>query len=185
MAQEGDFDTLNELADGIAALLDPGAGGVSEPEDRSNRLAAGFTAADAWVFLGHGPHAATARQCAMMLAEWAKQPVLDFGIGAFRHGFVETAGPGMAALVFASPGRTAASAHELASTLAGRGVFVLVVENGRVRGLDEPSTAEAAPDEFLSPLLDVVPLQLFAAALARERLEKPGFRYISKVVGDI
>ena len=58
----------------------------------------------------------------------------------------------------------------------------LAVENGLVRSPGEPLPANHTLDEFLSPLLDIIPIQLYAGALARSLGIQPGFRYIHKVV---
>lgn len=137
------------------------------------------------LFLGHGPHAATARQAAMMVSEWVKAPALSASVGAFRHGFIEIAGPGLGAVVFAAPGRSAGSARALARELASYGARVLVVEHGSTRGWDEVPAEATDLDEFLSPILDIIPAQLFVEALARRRNIAPGFRYISKVITQV
>ena len=62
------------------------------------------------------------------------------------------------------------------------GSVLLLVEHGRTRGLDEPAHVSPALDEFLAPILDIIPAQLFADALAREHGIAPAFRYIGKVV---
>jgi glutamine---fructose-6-phosphate transaminase (isomerizing) len=137
------------------------------------------------VFTGHGPHGVTARQSAMVLSEWAKLPALHFGIGAFRHGYIEIIQSGMGAVVFAPPGRTGVSAQALARDLQAFGAVVMLVENGQVRRVGEPDCAEAsiAPlDEFISPILDIIPIQNFTEALAPLRGFGEGFRYIGKVV---
>ncbi len=70
----------------------------------------------------------------------------------------------------------------MAAELAGYGARVLIVERGRTRAAGEPAGAAAADtDEFLAPMLDVIPAQLFADALARKLGVGPGFRYIGKV----
>ena len=76
------------------------------------------------------------------------------------------------------------SALALGEELRGYGASVLRIENGEVLGLDDPPV-ERPVDEYLSPMLDAVPVQLFAESAARKRLENPGFRYISKVVKKI
>lgn len=135
------------------------------------------------LFLGHGPHAYTARQAAMVLSEWAKLPALHFGIGAFRHGFIEAVQERFGAVVFASPGCGAGSAHALAQELAGYGVRVLLVENGLLRAPGDQSVSFDT-DEFLSPLLDILPAQIYTEALAKER-GWASFRYIRKIVTDL
>ena len=73
----------------------------------------------------------------------------------------------------------------MADELAGYQARVLLVENGRVvtpSEASEASKAEPALDEFLSPLLDIIPIQLYARALANAQGIPPGFQHISKVV---
>jgi glucosamine--fructose-6-phosphate aminotransferase (isomerizing) len=134
------------------------------------------------VFAGHGPHVSTARQAAMMLAERARVAAIGMGVGALRHGPIEIAQPDVGAVIFASPGRSSDSAIALAGELVGYGASVLIVEQGRTRRLDAPPDPPLAIDEFLAPLLDVIPAQIFADALARKLGVGPGFRYIGKVV---
>jgi glucosamine--fructose-6-phosphate aminotransferase (isomerizing) len=139
-------------------------------------------AAETIVFLGHGPHAATARQAAMMLAERARVAATGTSVGAFRHGPIEIAQPGVGVVAFAAAGAAGDSAHALAAELREHGARVLLVEHGHTRSLDESAGAPLEFDEFLAPILDIIPAQLFAEALARERGVEPTFRYIGKVV---
>lgn len=130
------------------------------------------------VFLGHGPHAITARQAAMTLSEWSKIPTLYSGIGAFRHGFIETAQTGMGAVFFLPRCYTSESGRNLALELREYGVKELFVINGSVGKMTETEVL----DEFLSPILDIIPVQLFADEMS-VRLKIPsGFRYLNKVV---
>lgn len=168
------LDTIRRLAD-RAAQIQQGAGAAVE------RLDGLFAAAQRVVFLGHGPHAATARQAAMTLSEWPKRAAYSHGIGAYRHGFIESAEEGSAVLLFSAPGPAHDSTLALGRELRSYGVQVLRIENGLLLELDAPPAAQPV-DEFLSPILDMLPLQLFAEADARRRLETPGFRYIQKVV---
>lgn len=131
-----------------------------------------------WIFLGHGIHAITARQAAMILGEWPKLPVLHAGIGAFRHGFIEMVKPDMAAVIFTSNGFNSVSVYDLAHELSEYGLKVLLVENGSCG----TSGGNLPPDKFLSPILDIIPVQLLADEMA-VRLKIPsGFRHLSKVV---
>jgi len=148
----------------------------------SSRWLDAFGQVDSLLFVGHGPHAATARQAAMTVSELAKKPTLFASVGAFRHGFIEIAKPGLGVAVFAPAGRTHTSAHALATELSEYGARVLVVENGRTWDVAEAADEGPALDEFLSPMVDVVPVQMFAEALTRRTGITPGFRHISKVV---
>jgi len=111
--------------------------------------------AERLIFVGHGPRAVTARHCAMMAAEWAKRAVLALSVGAFRHGFVEIVRPGY-------------------------GGRVLVVAQGETYTAANVPRADGE-EQWLSPLLDVIPAQLFVHALAAASGVPPGFRRISKV----
>jgi len=170
-----EFSQIEEVIQRLEEIL---AGAQST----AARLVETFDRLDTLLFLGHGPHAATARQAAMMMSEWSKVPALSCGIGAFRHGFIETVQPGMGVVVFSSPTRTGASAQALAGELADLGATVLLIENGCLRGWGETCPTLDGVDEFLSPILDIVPVQFFTEALARHRNLPPGFRYIGKVV---
>lgn len=133
------------------------------------------------LFLGGGPHALTAREAAMTLSEWPKLSSQWYGLGAFRHGFIETIEPGTSVFLFASGGPTLASALSLARELEGYGALVHVIEQGRLCTAGRCGESAQFP-ELLSPVLDILPIQLYAEAAARKRFPNPGFRYLSKVV---
>ena len=172
------FEVLRGLAGRAEAIL-------SQPQQSAEALASIYDPARPLLFVGHGPHAATAREAAMTLGEWPKVTATHNGVGAFRHGFIETITPGAGVVVFAPPGRTAESARALAAELSGYGARVLLVVNGCLKSLDDPSQAPEDLDEFLSPLLDILPIQLFADHLANALNLPPGFRYISKIVRQV
>jgi glutamine---fructose-6-phosphate transaminase (isomerizing) len=139
-----------------------------------------FGAADVFVFVGSGLEAVTARQSAMMLLEWLKQPALAYSTGAFRHGPIEVVGPNVGCVLFATPGPAYEATQRLAGELADYGAPVLVVERGTFAG-----AALAAEPEIpagLAPLLDVLPVQIFIEAAARQSGLPLGFRHIQKVV---
>jgi glucosamine--fructose-6-phosphate aminotransferase (isomerizing) len=171
---QSDWQSLEAVAARIETTL-------ASAEKIAGQLLAAFDLSQPLLFTGHGPHAATARQAAMMMSEWSKFPALNAGIGAFRHGFIETIRPGYGVIVFTPPGVTQASACKLAGELASFGANVLRIENGCVCKVDE-TTADLEIDEFLSPILDILPVQLFTEGLATSLGLEPGFRYISKVV---
>jgi glucosamine--fructose-6-phosphate aminotransferase (isomerizing) len=155
---------------------------LAQAESIQARFLETFGATPRLLFLGHGPHAVTAREAAMTISEWAKLPALHAGIGAYRHGLIESISPGQAVVIFAAAGATRISALSVANELSGYQVKVLLVENGRLLSPEEASQADPTMDEFLSPLLDIIPIQLYADALASAQGIQPGFRHISKVV---
>jgi fructoselysine-6-P-deglycase FrlB-like protein len=172
------FDALRCLGERADAMR-------RAPELAVEKLDALFSASKRVVFLGHGPHAASARQAAMTLSEWPKLPCYAFGVGAYRHGFIETADPSTGVILFTPPGRSRASALALAHDLASYGARVLCIENGQVLNLNEEPASQPPVDEFLSPILDILPVQWYAEAAARLHLPTLGFRYLSKVVSKL
>jgi glutamine---fructose-6-phosphate transaminase (isomerizing) len=165
---------LNTAADTVERLL-------AQWETTTPRWLADLGSAATLVFLGHGPHAATARQAAMMVNEWAKVPAQSASIGAFQHGFIESCDSSMGAVIFAPPGAAGDSARRLAVRLKDYGARVLLVANGETLSLEQYAPAQSF-DEFLSPILDIIPVQMFADALARQRQVTREFRHLSKVV---
>src|SRR5690606_29158687 len=125
----------------------------------------------------------TARQGAMMMGEWVKRPAIAAGIGAFRHGLIEVADESCAVVVLGAGGATGRSTAALAAELAAYRTTVLAVSEGQVVAPDAP--AERHFRELLSPLLDVVPMQVFAKTLAQKLGLEPEFRRIAKVVRNI
>lgn len=173
-----DLDALRDVTDRIQQTLD------SAEHVRVSWLET-LAQTKTLYFLGHGPHAFTARHSAMMMGEWAKRPAMYASIGAFRHGFLEAVTAETGVVIFAPTGVSQQSAFELGDELTGYGATVLLVENGQARRPGDVATVPPLGDELLSPMVDIVPVQLFVEALAREIGMGTGFRYISKVVKHI
>ena len=182
----GDVDVLKRVADRIDALLQA---------DDSQLWLNTLRSARHIYCLGHGMHAVTASQVAMMLGEWAKLPATPLSIGAFRHGFIEVIQPEDTVLIFAPAGPTQQSALRLGEELHGYGARVLLTESGVARPVEAVSSrsgsgdtvreADAAQDDFTAPMLDIIPVELFMQAYTRENNIMPAFRYIDKVVRNI
>ena len=175
-----DVNALTQVADAVEELL----------READAVLARWFTAldkAETLLFIGHGPGAATARHAAMMLGEWAKTPALSLSAGAFRHGPIEFARPGLGVVIFSAPGDAHNSVAKLSAELEGYAVPTVVVEQGQT-SISSPEFAAAASgqlDPFLAPILDTVAAQLFCEAFARRRGIDPTFRHIEKVITQI
>lgn len=169
---------IEQVAVRAAELLDPAASVAGRWLD-----ALGTTGQV--LFLGHGPHAVTARHAAMTLAEVAKVLPWHSSVGAFRHGLIEAARAELPVVIFAGHGPGYASSLRLAGELEAYGVNVWLVENGQLRPASQPAAPDATVDEFLAPVLNVIPAQLYALALAEARGVREGFRFISKVVSQL
>jgi glucosamine--fructose-6-phosphate aminotransferase (isomerizing) len=170
-----DFAMLDGLADRLAALLESTSG-------LGQQLAGHMASAQAYAVIGTGPQAVTARHAAMIMMEWLKVPAVSATAGAFRHGPIEIAQPGLGVVVFAAPGPAYASSCQLAQELQRYGASVLLVEHGHARLPAEPGPGDRLAEPNLAPLLDIVPIQILVEALARARGLAPSFRHIAKVV---
>jgi glucosamine--fructose-6-phosphate aminotransferase (isomerizing) len=171
----GAFEALEQARERLAGLLAEGAP-VAE------RWIEKLGQAGSMAFIGAGLEAVTARQAAMIVMEWLRVPALSFSVGAFRHGPIEIAQPGVGCVLFAPPGPAYASTRRLAQELEAYGASVLVVENGHTLAPGEAGATGPALAGELRPLVDVAPVQLFVEALARRRGLGTGFRHIGKVV---
>jgi glucosamine--fructose-6-phosphate aminotransferase (isomerizing) len=158
---------LEAVPDQVASLL-----GQEAWED----LAARFADRRRFYFIGGGPNAATAYEAALKMSEANHSTALGFHCEQFLHGPYAAMDRADVLVVIAPPGR----AHDrcLTAVRAAREIGTPVV--ALVRD-DEAEIARLAaetialPDlpEALSPLLAVVPLQLFTYHLALVRGVNP------------
>ncbi len=131
------------------------------------------------IFVGRGPSRASCMTSALITKETAKIPTEGMVSGQFRHGPMEVVAPGITTVIFAGPGQTRDLNLSLARDLTGREGSVVVV------GADVPKalTVEVpAASEMLTPVAEIVPVQLIAAQLAARRgLEVGTFRFGQKI----
>jgi glucosamine--fructose-6-phosphate aminotransferase (isomerizing) len=136
--------------------------------------------------LARGPSMASAHEGALLFHEVAKAPAVAMGVGQFRHGPVEVADADFRALVFAPNDHTQPLNVALARDLCSLGSAVRLI--GPV---DNPPDAAGlacwrtgrAPDRQLSPILEILPVQLAAYRLAAWKGIRPGaFRVLGHVI---
>lgn len=133
------------------------------------------------IFTGQGPQSISARQGAMVMAEWAKKQVQFISLGGLRHGFIELSEPGVGVVIFANSTNGLLSELDLANELDGYGVNVLLVIDGMPRRIREEPPLPVGFDPFLSTILDAVPPQLWAIELSKAVKDGSGFRHLKKV----
>lgn len=132
------------------------------------------------VLIGGGPDAATALAGAMVLKEAAKVAAEGFIGGAFRHGPMELAGPGLTAILFGRGSADEVSPNALARDLAGTGSTVVTVGPAAYEGSDLIAVPGTTDLERLLHGMYVV--QRLSVGLAREAGLVPGaFLYGRKV----
>lgn len=137
------------------------------------------------VVLGRGFHYATACEWALKLEELTYAVAEPYSTADFRHGPLAIVGDGFPVLAAVPGGAVFADALALLESVVHERGADLVVISDRDEALAlarTPLRVEAALPEWLRPLADVVPAQLFCYHLARAMgrdTEKP--RGLSKV----
>ena len=134
--------------------------------------------------LARGTALASAMAGALLLHEVAKTPAIAMGAGHFRHGPAEVAGEGFRALVFTPPDATQTLNQALALDLARLGGQVRLI--GPPEGIPDMPGLACWPIEpvspWLSPILEILPVQFAAYRLAEWKGVTPGeFRVVSQV----
>ena len=133
-------------------------------------------------YLGRGPSRASAMTGALVTKETAKLPTEGMVGGQYRHGPLEGMEPGTLVAIFAGTGHARELNIKLARDLIDLGGSVLWI--GEDAGLTSATTLELTCElnQWVRPIAEIVPVQLFAAHLAQQRGLVPGkFRYITKV----
>ena len=128
------------------------------------------------VVLGRGFNLATAHEWALKLKELGYVRAQAYSTADFRHGPVASLAPGGDVLAVVARGPLAADAIELIGLLRSeRRARVLLLAGEPLPGVDHLGFPDTLP-EWLSPVVDIIPAQLFAAALARAKgldVERP------------
>ena len=165
-------DAVKRAADAMGTAL-PGW------TQRAQDIAAQINPVSFLIYVGRGPSRASAMTAALITKETVKLPTEGMVAGQFRHGPMEVVGPGITSAIFAGPGRTQTLNLALARDLVAREGHTIVIGGEALSALN---VSVPAVDEMLSPILEIVPVQLLAAQLAALRgLEVGAFRYGQKV----
>jgi glucosamine--fructose-6-phosphate aminotransferase (isomerizing) len=134
--------------------------------------------------IGAGPEAATALSGALVLKEAAKVAAEGYVCGAFRHGPLELAGPGLTALFFGTGSAEDVSLNPLSRELAASGSIVVTVAPAPYAGSE--SIAIAGSTELERILQGMYVVQQFSVALGRAAGIVPGvFNYGRKVTDQL
>jgi glutamine---fructose-6-phosphate transaminase (isomerizing) len=173
--QPGDEQALLNVADLMASLLVKLDGAIAAALEH-------LYSCQFLTLLGRGPAVASAMNGALMLKEAARIPAEGLSGGQFRHGPMEAVSPNAGIIMFANGGRTQALMQKLAVDISDRGGRVVVIG----QGIDHKTICNIPlpiVDEYLSPLPEIIPIQLLTAGFAKHRGIIPGeFRWGAKVV---
>lgn len=165
--------------DALAALPELAARVLDDPTP--GQLAPRYRFADRMITTGRGYGYPTAREAALKLMETSYLPALAFSGADLLHGPLAMTDPDVPvlAVVGAGPGGTAM--REVLARLGERGADLVVIgpagiaEGDSAPGADRSGRWLPVPevDERHAPLLDILPVQRLALALARHRGQDP------------
>ncbi len=138
--------------------------------------------ATSFALVARGPSISSACNGALVLQEAARYPAVGFVGSQFRHGPMEMLSPQLATLLFTLPGRTFPLSQRMAQDISDRG-GTLVTIGTAVPGLQNAHIHLPELDEWRSPMVDIVAVQLLVAKLAEAKGIIPGqFRWAGKVI---
>ena len=169
------------------AALERVPGWLSQAIEKNANLsqqAASFRGAQKLVVLGRGFHASTAFEVALKLKETSYFIAEPYSVADLLHGPVAMIDRGFPVILIAPSGRTQADVPALLTLLEQRGAELLAISDlpdvlARAKSRLELPTGVP---EWLSPIVAVVPGQLFAGALAIATGQNPDQpRGLSKV----
>jgi glucosamine--fructose-6-phosphate aminotransferase (isomerizing) len=160
-------DNLHELPDRVSAVL--------ARSDEITATARRYAATRDFFFLGRGPGYPVAMEGALKLKEISYARAEAYPAGEMKHGPIALIEPGAVVVAVASKGRLHAKMTSNIEEVRARGATVVAVAtegDEEMAALADdvlwvPPTPAAA--ELFSPAVDVVALQLFAYAVAKER----------------
>ena len=160
---------------------------LSSQESTVKRLAEKYSDRISFCFLGRGISAATALEGRLKLLELSYLPAIAYPAGESKHGFISVVEDGYPVIFIAPKDETyskiVGNVMEMKARLA---QVIGVVENGdgQVAGLsDETITLPAGIPWPLTPIVFVLPLQLFAYYMSVRKGYNPDFpRNLAKSV---
>ena len=144
-------------------------------EARTRELAAPFAFVGRMLVIGRGPEFATAREIALKLLETCKTAAWPLTATDLSHGPVAVLDPLFPVWAIASRDETLPAVQEAVARVREFGATIVASGNAAaaVEGADYVLPVPEPKLPLLSPILSVVPGQLFAAALARAKGHDP------------
>ncbi len=137
---------------------------------------------DECAVLARGFHYATAREWALKLKELAYVLADPYSAADFQHGPIALVHPGLSVLGVATTGPALSGMSEILNRVSEAGARLLVLSDDEaICSIGDGVLLPRVP-EWLSPLVAILPAQLFAYHLARARgLDPEAPRNLSKV----
>ncbi|MGW0502709.1 SIS domain-containing protein [Micromonospora sp. NPDC003241] len=165
----GDGTLPDDERRALAALPELAARTLADPT--ATQLAPRYRFAGQLVTTGRGYAYPTAREAALKLMETSYLPALSFSGADLLHGPLAMTDPDVPVLAVVGSGPGGQAMREVLPRLGERRADVVVVGSAEVEGATRLGVPEV--DERYAPLLDILPLQRLALALALTRGEDP------------
>ena len=165
------LDELRRLRPSMESLV------REETIESVRRLALNHKDAKGFFFLGRGINYPVALEGALKLKEISYVHAEGYAAGEMKHGPIALIEPGMPIVVLNSPGVVAEKVRSNIEQVKARGGHVICIgADAESLELADEGIAVPASSEWLSPILNVIPLQLFAYHHALSRgcdIDKP------------
>jgi glutamine---fructose-6-phosphate transaminase (isomerizing) len=172
------------LANAIRETIDLLAGVIPGLEEKALAVAAPFAVTERMFVIGRGAEFATAREIALKLLETCRVAAEPLTATSLAHGPVAALEPLFPVWAIAGEDEALPATLEAAKRVLETGAALIVSGSGaeRIDGTPFVIPTPRPPLALLSPLLSVIPGQLFAWALARAKgLDPDRPRGLSKV----
>lgn len=161
----------DELADGIRRTAELVAGAIPGLERSTAKLALSFSYTGRMFVIGRGVEFCTAREIALKLLETCRIAAEPLTATDLAHGPVAALDPLFPVWAIASNDTTFPTVQEAATRAREMGASLVASGTAaeRIKGAAYTVPVPVPEPAILSPLVSVVPGQLFASALARAR----------------
>lgn len=158
---------------------------LSNHEEISKKIS-GFINSSGYIcVIGRGYSHSTVFSGSLFIKEVAKFPSIGMDSGEFRHGPFELVDENFFGIIIAPRGATYGMNAKMCVSIAEKGgrVIFITSKGGDMVKHKNILVIESEPvDEFYSPLIDVIPVQLAANCIAElKNLEVGKFRWSSKI----
>jgi len=145
--------------------------------EQVRRVAETYASSDGFLFLGRGINYPIALEGALKLKEISYMHAEGYAAGEMKHGPIALIDPGMTIVAINSKGHVAEKVRSNIEQVKARGgVVVSVGSDEESHDLANMSLRVPDTDEWFSPLLNTIPLQLLAYSIADLRgcdIDKP------------
>ena len=180
----GALDPMSQSEQSELARLPAFMAEALSAEDEARAVAGGHSDRTSCVVLGRGYGYATAREWALKLQEMAQLLAVPYSTADFEHGPMALAERGFAVLAVAPSGPPLDAQMDVLEQLRDvhKAQVLVLSDSAAARNIDRGLTLPPGVPGWLSPIVDIIPGQLYAYHLTVARgLDPDRPRTISKV----